>query len=71
MSQARSSGRNPEFFWFERQFFRSISRCAMFQSPHRMNSRPEALISRSFGMKRFMKENLRSSASSPEVPEGT
>ena len=33
-SHARSSGRNPEFFWFERQFFRSISLCAMFQSPH-------------------------------------
>ena len=37
-SHARSSGRKPEFFWFERQFLRSISLCAMFQSPHRMIS---------------------------------
>ncbi len=43
----------------------------MFQSPHRMNSRPEAFIALSFGMKRFMKENLRACASSLEEPEGT
>ena len=28
-----SSGRKPEFFWLERQFFRSICWWAMFQSP--------------------------------------
>src|SRR5512145_1922655 len=31
VSHARSSGRKPEFFWFERQFLRSTSLCAMFQ----------------------------------------
>ena len=31
--QARSSGRKPEFFRLPFQFFRSISLCAMFQSP--------------------------------------
>src|SRR5690606_40906184 len=30
---ALSSGRKPEFFWLERQFLRSISLWAMFQSP--------------------------------------
>ena len=34
VSQARSSGRKPEFFWLLRQFLRSICWCAMFQSPH-------------------------------------
>ena len=34
-----SSGRKPEFFWLPRQFFRSISLCAIFTSPHRMTSR--------------------------------
>src|SRR5258706_2926970 len=38
LSQARSSGRKPEFFRLERQFLRSISLWAMFQSPHRMIS---------------------------------
>src|SRR3990170_3809207 len=45
VSQSRSSGRKPEFFWLERQFFRSICRCAMFQSPHRITSRRERLRS--------------------------
>src|SRR4029453_2476317 len=40
VSQARSSGRKPEFFWLDFQFLRSISWCAMFQSPHRMTSWP-------------------------------
>src|SRR5256886_8846726 len=35
VSQARSSGRNPEFLRFPRQFSRSISLCAIFQSPQR------------------------------------
>ena len=39
---ARSSGRKPEFFRLPRQFFRSISLCAMFQSPHSTISRPSA-----------------------------
>ena len=43
VSQARSSGRKPEFFWLPFQFFRSISLCAMFQSPQMTNSRPLAL----------------------------
>ena len=40
VSHARSSGRNPEFFWLLRQFLRSIGWCAMFQSPQRITSRP-------------------------------
>src|SRR3970040_1432775 len=40
VSQARSSGRKPEFLRLARQFFRSISWCARFQSPHRITSRP-------------------------------
>jgi hypothetical protein len=39
VSHARSSGRNPEFFWLLRQFLRSMGWWAMFQSPHRMISR--------------------------------
>jgi hypothetical protein len=42
--QARSSGRKPEFFRLDFQFFRSISLWAMFQSPHRMTSRPLAEV---------------------------
>jgi hypothetical protein len=41
--QARSSGRKPEFFWLLFQFLRSISLCAMFQSPQMTTSRPSAL----------------------------
>ena len=37
--QARSSGRKPDCFWLPRQFFRSIFRCAIFQSPQMMYSR--------------------------------
>ena len=40
VSHARSSGRNPEFFWLLRQLRRSIGWCAMFQSPHSTTSRP-------------------------------
>ena len=32
-SQARSSGRQPEFFWFDVQFLMSLRVCTMFQSP--------------------------------------
>jgi hypothetical protein len=44
--QARSSGRKPEFFRLPFQFLRSISRWAMFQSPHSRTSRPHARASR-------------------------
>ncbi len=42
--QARSSGRNPLFFWLPRQFFRSTSWCAMLTSPTRMTSRSTAAL---------------------------
>ncbi|CAM5299629.1 hypothetical protein STENM327S_08805 [Streptomyces tendae] len=42
LSHSRSSGRNPEFFLLARQFFRSASRWAMFQSPQTTTSRPSA-----------------------------
>src|SRR6266568_2869912 len=58
LSQARSSGRNPEFLRFPRQFSRSISLCAMFQSPQRTNSRPLALSSFSVGMNSSRKRNF-------------
>ena len=70
VSHSRSSGRKPEFFRFERQFLRSISLWAMFQSPQITNSRPHARIASSFGMKRSMKENLRACAASPLEPDG-
>src|SRR5258706_6234535 len=70
LSHARSSGRNPEFFRFERQFFRSISLWAMFQSPHRTNSRPLALSSFSVGMNSSRKRNFARCLSSELDPEG-
>jgi len=45
VSHARSCGRKPEFFRFDRQFFRSISRCAMLTSPQTITSRPAAVAS--------------------------
>jgi hypothetical protein len=43
----------------------------MFQSPHRMNSRPEAFIAFIFGRNRLRNANLRACASSDDEPEGT
>ena len=34
LSQARSVGKQPEFFWFEVQFLMSLRERTMFQSPH-------------------------------------
>src|SRR5713101_6543584 len=70
VSQARSSGRNPEFLRFPRQFSRSISLWAMFQSPHRTNSRPLALSFLSTGMNSPRKRNLACCLSSELDPEG-
>ena len=42
----------------ERQFLRSISLCAMFQSPHRMISRPLSASSSRCGRNTLMKRNL-------------
>src|SRR6266850_3715021 len=69
-SHARSSGRKPEFFRFERQFFRSISWCAMFQSPHRTNSRRLALSFLSTGMNSARKRNFACCLSSELDPDG-
>src|SRR5438132_13246504 len=70
VSQARSSGRNPEFLRFPRQFSRSISLGAMFQSPHRTNSRPLALSFLSIGMNSRRNRNFASCLSSELDPEG-
>src|SRR6266853_4886323 len=70
VSQARSSGRNPEFLRFPRQFSRSISLCAMFQSPHRTNSLPLALRSFRTGMNSSRKRNFARCLSSELDPEG-
>jgi hypothetical protein len=70
VSHSRSRGRKPVVFWFDFQFFTSISRCAMFQSPQITNSRPHARIASRRGMKRSMNTYLRACASSPMVPEG-
>ncbi len=59
VSQARSSGRNPEFFWLLRQLRRSIGWCAMFQSPQRMISRPLAAKLREMGKEGFEKSEFR------------
>ena len=69
-TQARSSGRKPGFFWFERQFSRSMGLWAMFQSPQITTSRPERASSVSRGMKRSMKLNLAARRSSELDPEG-
>src|SRR5258707_13945310 len=70
VSQAHSSGKNPEFLRFPRQFSRSISLCAMFQSPHRTNSLPLALRSFSTGMNSSRKRNFACCLSSELDPEG-
>ncbi len=70
VSQARSSGRNPEFFWFERQFFRSICWWAMFQSPHRITSRPARLSLRRCGRNAARNRNLEAWRCGPLDPEG-
>src|SRR5437879_6268982 len=70
VSQARSSGRNPEFLRFPRQFSRSISLCAMFQSPQRTNSRPLALNVFSVGVNSSRKRNFARCLSSELEPEG-
>src|SRR5882672_7103566 len=70
VSQARSSGRNPEFLRFPRQFSRSISLCAIFQSPQITNSRPLDLSFFSTGMNSPRKRNLARCRSSELEPEG-
>src|SRR5690606_5957856 len=70
VSQARSSGRKPEFFWLPRQFLRSISLWAMFQSPQMMYSRPLLRYSRRMGMSRSMTLNLICWRSSDDEPDG-
>src|SRR5258705_5029662 len=70
VSQARSSGRKPEFLRLPRQFSRSISLCAMFQSPQITNSRP---LLRSFfrtGMNSSRNLNFARCLSSELDPEG-
>src|SRR5258706_15874260 len=70
VSQARSSGRKPEFFRLERQFLRSISLWAMFQSPHRMIS---CFLSFNFfrwRRKSFRNLNLDACRCAPAEPEG-
>ena len=54
-----------------RQFLRSISLWATFQSPHRMISRPLALSSSRWRLNCSMKMNLARWRSSDELPEGT
>src|SRR5437667_10490730 len=70
VSHARSSGRKPEFLRFPRQFSRSISLCAMFQSPQRTNSRPLALSFSSTGKNSSRKRNFARCLSSELDPEG-
>src|SRR6266511_856667 len=70
VSQARSSGRKPEFFRFERQFFRSISLWAMFQSPQSTSSRPLAMSFFSTGVNSSRNRNLACCLSSELDPEG-
>ena len=70
VSHARSSGRKPEFFRLLRQFLRSISRCAMFQSPQRTISR---FCFRSFarcGRNASRKRNFDACRCGPLEPEG-
>src|SRR5471030_2567922 len=66
----RSSGRKPEFFWFERQLRRSISLCAMFQSPHSTTSRPHLTSACRWGRTSSRKRNLASWRSGELEPEG-
>src|SRR6266403_6237514 len=70
-NHSRSSGRKPEFFWLERQFLRSISLCATFQSPQSMTSRPLCASLCNCAMKRSMKLNLIARRSAELEPEGT
>src|SRR3989344_5158674 len=69
VSQARSSGRKPEFFWFARQFFKSISLCAMFQSPQRMYSRPSRRSFCNTGRKWSRKRNFDACRCGPAEPD--
>src|SRR5437879_9236475 len=70
VSQARSCGRKPEFFWFDLQLLRSISWCAMFQSPHRMISQPRCLSFIRCLRKTLRKRNLDFCRCGPAEPEG-
>src|SRR5687768_18311842 len=69
-SHARSSGRKPEFFWLERQLRRSISLCAMFQSPQSTTSRPHLTSACRCGLTASRKRNLASCLSGELEPEG-
>src|SRR5688572_6488245 len=68
--QVRSSGRKPEFFWLERQLRRSISLCAMFQSPQSTTSRPHLTSACRCGLTASRKRNLASCLSGELEPEG-
>src|SRR6478736_779737 len=70
-SQARSSGRQPEFFWFEVQFLMSLRVWTMFQSPQITYWRPLASHSAKIGAIQSMTLNLNCWRSSPDEPDGT
>src|SRR5882724_8370104 len=70
-SQARSCGRQPEFFWFEVQFLMSARVWTMFQSPQITYSRPLFSHSSKIGVIQSIALNLNCWRSSPDEPEGT
>src|SRR5690606_37530594 len=70
VSQARSSGRKREFFWLERQFLRSISLWAMFQSPQRRISQLRFFRSFKWARNFLRKRNLDACRCGPAEPEG-
>src|SRR5699024_9188504 len=71
-NHSRSSGKNPEFLRLFRQFFKSASVCAIFQSPHTTKSRPCASTcarrSTKYGRNDFMNLSFSSSRSVPTSP---
>src|SRR6185437_2912321 len=70
-NHARSSGRQPEFFWLDFQLRMSRALRTMFQSPHRTYSRPLASQASKTLRSFFIASNLNCWRSSPEVPDGT
>src|SRR5882724_3144932 len=70
-TQARSCGRQPEFFWFEVQFLMSARVWTMFQSPQITYSRPLFSHSSKIGVIQSIALNLNCWRSSPDEPEGT
>src|SRR5690554_6733113 len=70
LSQARSDGRQPEFFWLLVQFLMSLRARTMFQSPHSTYSRPLASHWSRIGLSQSITSNLKPWRNSPDDPEG-